>query len=330
MRLACVVGEGNWSFLGEVYKDLAVRYKTTVFEARRLNTPFLYHTINQWLLSFRLNVLLRTNDVAFFEWASEYLVEATRQTKRCPIITRLLGWELYEWAPKVDWSKVDVVIVLLEAVRRNLVQLHPQCEGKVVVINHGVSLDKFHPSPRRFGGVIGTLGYMTPRKRVYELILALYDLAQAGYDFRLCIAGEPVPQFQRDSAAIYRLPAKLGIADRVTFQGYVPEAAEWYRSIDIFVSNSYWETQHVALQEAMASGCYCLAHFWEGAEEFLPQGAIYGTNADLREKIIAYWQMPEDQKHQLQTNLRSIAEKKFDIEQTKERIRAIIEEVRPC
>ncbi len=329
MKVACIVGENNWQFFEEIYRDLVTCYETTVFRKRQLALPFWYYRINRLLLDYDLGSLLRSNDVAFFEWASEFLVAATtRQPKRCKIITRLLGWELYEWAPRINWERVDRIIVLLDAVRNTLVQLYPQCEGKVVVINQGEILNNFKPVSRRFGGTVGTLGYLTPRKRVYELILTLSELIQRGYDLQLRIAGKPpTEQFQRDYVAIRRLPEKLGIQDRVIFDGYVPDAAQWYHEIDIFVSNSYWETQHVALQEAMASGCYCLAHFWDGIEEILPPGCTFGTNAELGEKIIAYCKAPQTEKQQLQARMRAIVEEKFDIEQTKAQIRQVIEEV---
>jgi glycosyltransferase involved in cell wall biosynthesis len=83
----------------------------------------------------------------------------------------------------------------------------------------------------------------------------------------------------------------------------------------------------VALLEAMASGCYCLSHFWSGADEMLPPENLYVTDADLQKKLIEYAQLTDAEKAASQTLLRDIACEKFDIEQTKTRIRQVIDQL---
>lgn len=325
MRLGIVVDD-NWKFFREIAEDLAAHYPVRTFVRPQVRLPLMHERINRLLLRLRLRAFLRAHDVVFFEWAGQLLAEATQQPPPCRIVTRLLGYELYHWAPQIDWSRVDRVIVLLDAVKKTLVRRYPNCLNKVAVIHHGVPLRSLPEKPKPFRGQIGTLCSLTPRKRVYELILALPALIHAGYDLHLHIAGERVDRFARDYAAMESLPARLGIADRVTFCGYVPDKDAWYRGTDIFVSHSYAETQHVALQEAMASGCYCLAHFWEGVEEFMPPAYIFGPNEELQGKIAAYCEMNEEQRRQLRAPLRKIVEEQFDIEQTKGRIREVIEQ----
>ncbi len=325
MKLGLVVDD-NWNFFREIAADLATHYPVRTFAPRQVRLSLMQGRINQLLLRAQLRAFLRAHDVVFFEWAGQLLAEATRQPKSCAIVTRLLGYELFHWAPQIDWTRVDRVIVLLDTVKEILVRLHPACQGKVAVIRHGIPLPPPPPKRRPFRGQIGTLGYLVPRKRVYELILALPALIQAGHDLHLQVAGEPVDRFQRDYAALRALPARLGLEERVTFCGYVPDKEAWYQGIDIFVSNSYEETQHVALQEAMAAGCYCLAHFWKGVEEFLPPAYLFGPNEELQQRIAAYCALDDVQRRQLRAPLRNIVEEQFDIERTKERIRQIIEQ----
>ena len=90
------------------------------------------------------------------------------------------------------------------------------------------------------------------------------------------------------------------------------------------VSNSYWEGMQNALVEAMATGCYCLAHFWEGVEEILPDEYIYIAPADLEEKIAAYCGSAEATKWAHQAELRTIVEERFNLPAMLARMRAIV------
>jgi hypothetical protein len=37
--------------------------------------------------------------------------------------------------------------------------------------------------------------------------------------------------------------------------------------------------------EAVASGCYCLSHDWDGADELLPAENLYLTDSQLRQSV---------------------------------------------
>jgi glycosyltransferase involved in cell wall biosynthesis len=97
--------------------------------------------------------------------------------------------------------------------------------------------------------------------------------------------------------------------------------------MDIFISNSYWEGQQNALIEAMAAGCYCLSHFWDGAEEILPQENLYTTEANLVKKILAYIALSEEEKEHCQNQIRAIAIEKYSLQGFIDRYRALIESV---
>ncbi len=78
------------------------------------------------------------------------------------------------------------------------------------------------------------------------------------------------------------------------------------------------------LLEAMAVGCYCISHFWDGVEEFLPTENIYSTDQEMRENLIKYFNLPNSLKQELKDELRRLATEKFDIETTKSAFREII------
>jgi glycosyltransferase involved in cell wall biosynthesis len=84
----------------------------------------------------------------------------------------------------------------------------------------------------------------------------------------------------------------------------------------------------VAPMEAMACGCYCLSHHWHGAEELLPDDEhLYYTNNELKSKILAYCENSESEKQRLRERMRAHIYENSNIENTKIRIREIIDEV---
>lgn len=325
-KLGIFVGEDKWTFLADIYEDLADHYLVETYKRKTYDVPLLYGRLNRYAFRRGMKSVLRHNDVCFFEWASDLLAPASQLPKECAVITRLHSFELYDWAPKIDWNFVDKVILVSEAMRRRFGDLYPDHLHKAEVIYNGVSLTEFKPPEQRiFDFNVGMLCNIKPVKRVYETILMIDSLRDQGCDARLHIAGEPEGDL-RYAEANYRLVEKLGLEDAVQFYGRVSDTPEWLEKIDVFVSNSYWEGHQVALIEAMAAGCYCLAHFWDGAEETLPMENLFASETELQQKIIEYASLSETERRKRQALMRSIANQKFDIEQTKGQIRRVIEE----
>lgn len=330
-KIGFFIGEnGNWNFFREIYNDLKTGYATEVYAVKEYKVPLLYGRLNRWLVQHKMRAMLAHNDLCFFEWASELLVPASHMPKRCPIVTRLHSYEINVWAPKINWQHVDKIIFVSQNIREKFIERYPAEANKTTVVYNGVALDKFTPTPPNEERLnLGMLCWLHPVKRVYETIIALYELKAQGYQAHLHIAGGVVQGGYFDDYAIatHRLVEKLGLANDVTFHGHVTDPQRWFQTIDIFISNSYWEGLQVALLEAMASGCYCLSHHWDGAEEVVPREDLYITGAELQQKIIRYYHLPVCEKQRLRSLSRTIACEKFDLEQTKRQIRQVLEEV---
>jgi glycosyltransferase involved in cell wall biosynthesis len=326
-RLGIFVGENNWTFFNEIYEDLSNKYATEVFKRETYNVPLLYGRLNRWAFSRNIRLLLKNNDICFFEWAGELLSFASHLPKTCKIVTRLHSFELYEWAPKINWDNVDKVILVSKAMQQMFADLYPQHSSKTEVIYNGRPLDLFYPSEQRNQSLkIGMLGHISPIKRVYEAILMFNSIIRQGYDFHFHIAGDPADDY-RYSVAIHRLVEMLKLQEYVVFDGHQHDASAWLRNIDIFISNSYWEGQQVALLEAMASGCFCISHIWAGADEMLPQNHLFTTEDELALKVIEYFKMSEENRIRDRTIMRNLALEKFNIELTKKKIQQVIEEL---
>lgn len=325
-RLGLLVGEENWTHFRDIAADLSSHYQTSVYEPRVRRWPILNGRLNAWSRRSGIRGLLERNDVCLFEWASDLLETASRLPRKAAVVTRLHSFELYAWAPLVDWTAVDRVILLSEAMRRNFAEKYPAEAAKAVVVHNGVSLERFRPSgQRRFGWAVGMLCAIASVKRVYEMILTHCQLRCLGHPVHLHVGGGIPSGDERYAAAVHGLVRRLGLGESVTFHGPVTDTPAWLRGIDIFVSNSYWEGQQVALLEAMASGCYCLSHGWPGADEVLPGSNLYTTEAELIGKIVEYGGLSEIEQQRRLHEMRALACDRFDIEHTKKRIREELE-----
>jgi glycosyltransferase involved in cell wall biosynthesis len=326
-KLGVFVGENQWSFFREIFDDLSRHYAATVFTRRAYRTPIGENRLNAFVYARDLKRTLRENDVCFFEWASDLLMHASRFPKSCAMVTRLHSFELFEWAPQIDWRVVDRVILVSHAMRERFVALYPAHASKARVVFNGRPLDAFGLDTRGpFRFHLGMACHITPIKRVYEAILLVQQLRADGHSARLFIAGTASGDLRYD-AAVRRLVTVLDLEDSVFFDGHVDDMPSWLQKIDVFLSNSFWEGQQVALLEAMAAGCYCLSHHWAGAEEMLPSDHLFVTDAELRSKLAEYARASNGTRAAAQNRLRTLARERFDVRNTVLQIRAIVDEL---
>lgn len=326
MKIGIAIEE-TWAFFHEIYADLSEHHETSLYEPKIRNTPVLKERLNRYYSRRDMAAFLRNQQVVFFEWASRLLAQASHMPKTCGLVTRLHRYEMYHWLDQVRWEAVDRVIVVSEAKRREFARRLPDQADKLVVIPEAISLKRFHPHPKPFQGNIGILCHLTPRKRVYELILAFYELSQRRQQLHLHIGGGEHPRFRDYYQALRSLVSDLDLEQRVTFHGNQEDPTGWYRGIDIFVSNSYSEGLQLSPMEAVASGCYCLSHRWEGAEELLPEENLFYTERDFIRLVEAYLDLSEAEKQQRICALQERVTGQFDMDRTKVRIRELVESV---
>jgi len=322
-----VVNEDIWDFFHEVYQQMVETHQTSLFKRRHFDLPIFNSRVNRSVLQRDFQKFIENNDVVFFEWGSELLALATRLPKRCGIVVRLHRYDVYAWFNKVDWDAVDKIILVSQAKRREFATKYPSQADKIVVIPEAIDLNKFQTHPKAYQGNLGILCHLSPRKRVYDLVLSFYELAQKIDGLHLYIGGDPRPAFMDYYEALQSLIRRLNLQDQVTFDGLVTDSAAWYRKIDIFISNSYSEGLQVSPMEAIASGCFCLSHNWDGAEELLPGENIYFTDSELQDKIIKYHVLSGADKSRISTSLRDIVAQRFDVDKTKIEILRLLEEV---
>jgi glycosyltransferase involved in cell wall biosynthesis len=326
MRLGIAIEE-TWDFFNEIYTDFQKRYVTSLFQRPQVAVPFFQERANYYLFNREMQRFLSDHDVVFFEWASDLLRAASHMPKANGIVTRLHRYELYKWVDYINWAAVDKVILVSEAKRREFITRFPMMAERTFVTSPSTSLEKFSFKPKPFSGDIGILCHLTPRKRVYDLILDFFELIQQHDGFHLHIGGGERNSYSDYFNAIHYIVDNLGLNNKVTFYGHVVDTPTWYHNIDIFVSHSYSEGLQVSPMEAMASGCYVLCHRWDGAEELLPEKQLYYSGNELRQKILTFSQLSKADCQREKEAMRTWACNHFDINQTIAEICRVIEDV---
>lgn len=320
-----VVNEETWRFFGPLYEEFDRHHQTSIYRYEPVDLPFFQSRVNKHRSKRALQAFMKSKDAVFFEWASGLLAQASRLEKTCAIVTRLHRYELYQWADKIDWDNVDRVILVSQAKKREFVREFPGQADKVVVIPEAIDPAQFPVAEKPFAGDLGILCHLSPRKRVYELILTFSALVKAKDNYHLHIGGGPHSRFPEYETILKSLVGRLGLADKVTFYGPVKDAAGWYRNIDIFISNSYSEGLQVSPMEAMASGCYSLSHWWDGADELLPPDQLFFTDEELIGKIDQYAEKSEAAQREIRERLRGRVRRDFNMAEIKKDIRHQVE-----
>ena len=151
--------------------------------------------------------------------------------------------------------------------------------------------------------VIGSMGYLNPRKGADALIEAL-ALVKAGYAGKVMalIAGEPYPGYEHYVEGLRARVERLGLKGDVVFTGFIDDVARFYAAIDLFALPTHEpEGFGLTLLEAAAAGLPALATGLGGAREviedgvtgtLIPLGASAALTAELAQAILALGRDP--------------------------------------
>jgi glycosyltransferase involved in cell wall biosynthesis len=119
------------------------------------------------------------------------------------------------------------------------------------VVYPGVDVERYHPDVDPAfecdEPVVLFVGRVTEQKGVFDLLDAFAPLAE---DARLRVVG------RGDTAELEARARELGVADAVTVEGVVPEAAlpGYYAACDVYCLPSHYESFGIGNLEAMATG----------------------------------------------------------------------------
>lgn len=169
----------------------------------------------------------------------------------------------YFWS---QFSKVFNQLLLVTTPTETAARLiRPKLKVEVIPISSGINLENFNPSgathfvrekysiPKK--PILLFVGRLDPEKNIEEIIHAV-AIAVKKIDFYFVIVGRGIKK-----AALERLSKELGIADRVIFTGYVPDAdlPYIYKLSRCFIISSTAELLSLGALQGMASGLPVIA-----------------------------------------------------------------------
>ncbi len=114
---------------------------------------------------------------------------------------------------------------------------------------------------------IVSLGRLHENKDFSLLICAFAQIRRCGFDAQLTIGGEGP-----ERGALEALAAREGVADRVSFPGWIDDRAAFFSRADLFVLSSRVEPFGIVLIEAMAHGVPVIATRTAGPLDILSPG----------------------------------------------------------
>ena len=200
------------------------------------------------------------------------------------LVPRLVSGS-YRWASALPALRAADVVVSNSMGYAKASPVLSRFLPKVRVIYQGVDLERLRAidpaaaaqlPPRKPGvGRIVFIGRLVAYKGLPDLLQAVADLLRSGRSVELLIGGRG-PQ----SDELKALAEELGIAEQVTFLGFVPDGAvgRLYGEADVVAcpSVSLLESTPITLQEAMAFGTPVVGTTLPGTEETVPSDGVRG------------------------------------------------------
>jgi glycosyltransferase involved in cell wall biosynthesis len=159
--------------------------------------------------------------------------------------------ELLRQVTRLAQACAHRVTALSEIDLRQQLELRLAPASKYAVVRNGIDVDRFAVrSPRRFGDgpVLGAVGRFEAEKGHAVLLEALPLVRRVRPDARLVLVGAGGRE-----AALRERAGRADLDGAVVFAGE-RDAAELLGSFDVFVQPSLYESQGMALLEAMAAG----------------------------------------------------------------------------
>lgn len=261
------------------------RNGVTVLHPRYFHLPWLgfyfspvFMFVSLWWARRRLRDAFDVVDAHYFypDGAAAALLAKSCQlplavTARGSDINVLADYRLPRWWIRRTAVGAQAVIAVSAALKQRLSAIGVPA-AHIAVIRNGVDLDRFHPGvagdDRRSGGLsLLAVGNLVPLKGVDLLLRVLARLPEA----QLTVVGEG-----SEGAALRSLAHQLGVQDRVSFTGNLPQEqlVDVYRAADVLLLASSNEGMPNVVLEALACGTPVIAAPVGGVPEVLSSPAL--------------------------------------------------------
>jgi glycosyltransferase involved in cell wall biosynthesis len=213
----------------------------------------------------------------------------------------------------------------------------PAMVGRPVhAVPKGVDADLFRPDGPDMRATLGlagrhvvlSVGRFVPIKNMALLVDAVAQMRQTDPIVHLVLVGEGP-----DRGALELQAARLGVADAVTFAGYVPQdqMPPYYRAADVFALASEFDNSPNVVLEAMACGVPVVATNVGGVAEYVVAdrggSLVPRGEATAIARALGQWLVDADRRRAAATFNRQIATERFSWRASAERLLEVYSDV---
>ena len=224
-------------------------------------------------------------DIVHAHMGRDYLVAALacRRARHAKLILTRHHYLPMKQNAIYRWLLQDVaaVIAVSRTVATSCAERLALDPAKVHVIPNWIEPSRFNPVDREASRAkfrikmplsVACIGQITPAKGQEEFIRAAAKLMRSRSDVEFLIAGSENDERAPFTEFLADLAKKLGIADRVSFKGYVYHMQELLGAVDVVVVPSWDEGFSLVTIEALAARCAVLASDVAAIREIVKDG----------------------------------------------------------
>jgi len=244
--------------------------------------------------------LLKSSDVIIANWLLGNAVwYSQNKLPGQQLLIRYHRFEITTEFPKqLNLQNVDAIVSASSVFQPQLESLLQLPKQKSTFIYNPIPCERLE-RPKMSGSDyhLGLLGYNRKLKGLHRALDVWEELAATDERYKLFIKGSSpketgwvwrdpeensyfTEQFERISNSPYK--------DRVQFQPFNKDVAEWLSNIGYILSTSDFESFHCAAAEGMASGSIPLIANWTGADTIYPSQYIFSTAQEMAEAVRKY------------------------------------------
>jgi glycosyltransferase involved in cell wall biosynthesis len=186
------------------------------------------------------------------------------------------------WQSRQLAAKSAALVGVSEGVRQSLLAQGLPAD-KTVAIPNGIDLERFpEPGGEREAGLVMSARFARQKDHAVLLRALALLASEHGLKPRLRLAGLGPLQ-----ARMQALAARLGVAEQVSFLGHCNDVPALLRSQALFVLSTHFEGMPLALVEAMAAGCACIASDVVGVRGVIEDGRTGLLEPESRPEALA-------------------------------------------
>lgn len=255
-------------------------FLTPLLQALHPNRPTRLHLYRPETDADELDQALDWAQLVWFEWGNRPLIELSHSSRlaRHTVICRIHSYEALDGSlAAVHWPAVHHAIFVARHVQELALRLNAGLRVHPIPhwIPNAADGERFPLQPHQPGTEWAFVGDINHKKGLPLLLQAFAYLARRQPGIRLHLAGRL--QDLRFASYLEHWLAQTGLQQQVTHHGWVEDMPGWLASKDHLISCSPWESQGMAIMEAMLCGIRPLIHHFVGAEAIYPRQLLWQT-----------------------------------------------------